>query len=94
MASTPANSGFDAEATYDFIIVGGGTTGLVVASRLTEDAQVRVLVVEAGANHKGDPNVDIPGLMTQLYGDEKYDWKFMSMPQVSANPCFWLIHDS
>lgn len=67
---------------YDYIIVGGGTAGLVVASRLSEDGDKSVLVIEAGANRKGDPRIDTPGMMTTLYDDPDYDWAFMTEPQV------------
>lgn len=83
------SSALDVGEAPDFIIVGGGTAGLVVANRLSEDPSVRVLVIEAGAHHKGDPNVDIPGLMTQLYGQDKYDWKFMTTPQVRHDSLYY-----
>lgn len=67
---------------YDYIIVGGGTAGLVVASRLSEDADVSVLVVEAGGDKSKDPFVTTPGLMGALYGKDEYDWNFLSVPQV------------
>ena len=68
---------------FDYIVVGGGTAGLVVASRLTEDSRVRVLVVEAGADRTADPLVLTPGLVAGLYGKDEYDWNFSSPPQVS-----------
>lgn len=75
---------------FDFVIVGGGTAGLVLAARLSEDATVQVLVIEAGENLSDDPRVKIPAMWPQLQGTE-CDWQFRSVPQVShrrpPQPC-------
>ena len=67
---------------YDFIIVGGGTSGLVLAARLTEDPSTQVLVLEAGENHLNNPQVSIPALWRSLIGSD-LDWNFATAPQVS-----------
>ena len=71
--------------TYDFIIIGGGTSGLVVANRLTEDPNTNVLVVEAGQNYLEDPRVQTPALYTTLFGTDAH-WNFETPPQVCQLP--------
>lgn len=64
----------------DYIIIGGGTSGLVVANRLSEDANTQVLVLEAGKDLTSDPRVNIPALWTSLMGSEA-DWQYKTSPQ-------------
>lgn len=68
---------------YDFVIIGGGTAGLVLAARLTEDPNLHVLVLEAGENHISNPQISIPALWPSLLGSD-LDWNFSTEPQVSC----------
>lgn len=68
-------------SSYDFVIVGGGVAGLVVASRLSEDPTKSVIILEAGNDHREDPRVKTPGFYPVLLGSE-LDWGFQSEPQV------------
>lgn len=65
--------------------MGGGTAGLTIAARLSEDPSITVLVLEAGNDHSNDTNVLSPGLYTIMYGDPEYDWNYKTVPQVHAN---------
>ncbi|KAL8892169.1 MAG: hypothetical protein Q9215_000926 [Flavoplaca cf. flavocitrina] len=62
---------------YDYVIVGGGTAGLTVANRLTEDDSVSVLVIEYGPLDKLEPEVLVPGLPTP----KAYSRNYVSVPQ-------------
>ncbi|OGM46444.1 aryl-alcohol dehydrogenase [Aspergillus bombycis] len=71
------------EQPYNFIIVSAGVGGLVLASRLCEDATANVLLVEAGPNHMGDLHVETPGLLGAMFGDPDFDWNYLTEPQRS-----------
>lgn len=84
-----------ANHTFDYVIVGGGTAGLAVAARLTENPNVSVAVLEAGSNRMGDKQISTPSLYPTLIGREKYDWCYNSVPQVwscSGNVMGWDGH--
>ncbi|KAH9890787.1 hypothetical protein F4778DRAFT_367719 [Xylariomycetidae sp. FL2044] len=65
----------------DFVIVGGGMAGLVVAARLTEDPSTSVIVLEAGNDHSRDPRIRTPALWLSILGTEEFDWNYRSTPQ-------------
>ncbi|KAI0595415.1 hypothetical protein F4775DRAFT_585580 [Biscogniauxia sp. FL1348] len=71
--------------SFDYIIVGGGTSGLVVAARLSEDADVRVLVIEAGTDQRTNPSLITPGLIAGAYTHDGFIWPFKSVPQEHLN---------
>ncbi|GFQ98288.1 glucose dehydrogenase [Trichonephila clavata] len=70
------SSTFDSE--YDYVIVGAGSAGSVVASRLSEDPCVKVLLLEAGG--KTDPITEIPAAAFLLQHTEM-DWEYLTVPQ-------------
>ncbi|KAJ7154773.1 GMC oxidoreductase-domain-containing protein, partial [Mycena filopes] len=72
------------DTDFDYIIVGGGTAGLPVANRLSEDPSVKVGILEAGLLIENDELIDVPGKMAMNNGNPKYDWVSSTAPQAGA----------
>ncbi|KAG0222342.1 hypothetical protein BGW41_006063 [Actinomortierella wolfii] len=80
----PWNPARDRLVDYDYIVVGGGAAGCVVASRLAEDPDIRVLVLEAG----GSDDVALsmtPAFYAKLINHPEYDWRLRTVPQRHCN---------
>jgi choline dehydrogenase len=71
---------------YDVIVVGGGSAGSALGARLTEDPDVRVLVLEAGRpDWRFDVFIHMPAALTFPIGSRFYDWKYESEPEPFMN---------
>ncbi|KAF8880824.1 aryl-alcohol oxidase [Gymnopilus junonius] len=70
------------KSSFDFVIIGGGTAGSVIASRLTEDPQFKVLLIEAGPSNQGILDSEIPLLLNEI--PPTFSWNYSTTPQVSA----------
>jgi choline dehydrogenase len=67
---------------YDYVIVGGGSAGSVLANRLSADPANRVLVLEAGRpDYPWDVFIHMPAALTFPIGSRFYDWKYLSEPE-------------
>jgi choline dehydrogenase len=79
----------DLRPSYDYIIVGGGTAGAVLASRLAEDDNRTVLLIEAGGIPTADPEIDVPVFADHARGGTEkgpadFDWTYYTVPQKNA----------
>lgn len=71
-------------AEFDFIVVGSGSAGSVLANRLSEGGRHGVLLLEAG--RKADSiNLRIPLMVAKILNDERYTWQYQTEPQPHLN---------
>ena len=75
---------------FDYVIVGGGSAGCVVAARLAEDPGSRVLLLEAGPDGSAVDEIQVPAAYNRLFRS-KYDWNLVTLPQERADgrPVYW-----
>jgi choline dehydrogenase-like flavoprotein len=66
--------------TYDFIIVGAGSAGCVLANRLSAHRQLRVLLLEAGGRDSS-PFIHMPAGIARLAGNPRVDWGYYTEPE-------------
>ncbi|RYO90093.1 hypothetical protein DL764_008493 [Monosporascus ibericus] len=77
---TPTTKHLPLNESYDYVIAGAGVGGLVVATRLSEDSSVSVLVIEAGELDDQGEDVTIPGTIGWS-GPQRYNWNLTTVEQ-------------
>jgi choline dehydrogenase len=77
------------DATYDYVVVGSGSAGAVLAARLTEDPGTSVLLLEAGGESDAD-EVRIPAAFSSMF-KTKWDWNYSTtgQKQLHDRRAFW-----
>src|SRR5437868_9341810 len=66
---------------YDYIIIGAGSAGCVLANRLSEDPNVSVLVIEAGPPDRSLYALRMPAALAVPLASERYNWAYLTEPE-------------
>ncbi len=78
------NQAGKSDQRYDYIIVGAGSAGCVLANRLTEDSGATVLLLEAGPPDR-HPYISIPLGMGRMHDKAMFDWGYETEPEPNLN---------
>ncbi len=71
------------DKSYDYVVVGAGTAGSVVASRLSENPKHKVLLIESGGEESVE--LDMPAMSPMTFMDKKMDeYQYKTVPQTSS----------
>ena len=70
--------------SFDYIIVGAGSAGCVLANRLTASGRHRVLLLEAGPADR-NPWIHVPIGYAKLFTDARHNWLYNSEPEAELN---------